>query len=47
MIDRLDPGDTEHNIVGQQWVVIYRDMISSSRMKRVGFDEDVWSLRPA
>ena len=34
MIDRLDSGDSEHNIVGQQWVVIYGHVISSSSMKK-------------
>ena len=46
MIYRLDSGDNEHDRVGQQWVVIYGHEISSSNMKRVGSDGDVWSLRP-
>ena len=41
MIDRLDSGDSEHNRVGQQWVVIYGHGILSSSMKRAGSDEDV------
>ena len=34
MIYRLDSGDSEHDRVGQQWVVIYGNEISSSRMKK-------------
>ena len=34
MFDRLDSADSEHNRVGQHWVVIYRDVILSSRMKK-------------
>ena len=34
MIDRLDSGDSEHNKVGQHWVVIYRHVILSSSMKK-------------
>ena len=41
MIDRLNSGDSEHNRVGQQWVVIYGHVILSSSVKRVGSNEDV------
>jgi hypothetical protein len=34
MIDRLDFGDSEHNRVGQQWVVIYGHDILLSSMKK-------------
>ena len=34
MIYRLDSGDSEHDRVGQQWVVIYEHVISSSNMKK-------------
>lgn len=34
MIDRLNCGDSEHDRVGQQWLVIYGHLISSSSMKK-------------
>ena len=34
MIYKLDSGDIEHDIVGEQWVVIYGHVISSSNMKK-------------
>jgi hypothetical protein len=34
MIYRLDSGNSEHDRVGQQWVVIYGHEISSSSMKK-------------
>ena len=47
MIYILYSGDSEHDRVGQQWVVIYEHVIFSSNMKRVGTKEDVWTLHPA
>ena len=34
MIYRLDSGESEHDRVGQQWVVIHRHEISLSNMKK-------------
>ena len=34
MIYKLDYGDSKHDRVGQQWVVIYGHEISSSNMKK-------------
>ena len=34
MIYILDSGDSEHDRVGQQWVIIYGHEISSSNMKK-------------
>jgi vacuolar-type H+-ATPase subunit E/Vma4 len=37
MIYRLNSGDSEHDRVGQQWVVIYKHEISSSSVKKSWF----------